>query len=278
MRRNLRVTLWGAILLSLAALLSVFVFCFFGVPAQKTEAAQAPGAPGGATHPVLVELFTSEGCSSCPPADALLESLDDQPIPGLQLIVLSEHVTYWDHDGWKDPNSSSLLTDRQSSYEDALGLNSPYTPQIIVDGTRILRVGDRQGAREILEKEKATSNFPMRIEALTVNNGNPAALRARIATDRAGDRQSGEVYVALALNRVESEVSSGENNGRHLVHVAVVTQLMKIGKLQKGETFEHEVEFRLSAKEDPKNMRVVAFVQEPGPGKVLGAVVRKPIS
>ena len=62
------------------------------------------------------------------------------------------------------------------------------------------------------------------------------------------------------------------------MHVAVVTQLMKIGKLQKGETFEHEVEFRLSAKEDPKNMRVVAFVQEPGPGKVLGAVVRKPIS
>ena len=242
-------------------------------PQAGTSAAPAPDA-----HPVLVELFTSEGCSSCPPADEMIQKLDQfQPIPGAQLIVLSEHVTYWDHDGWKDPNSSSALTDRQAAYESVLKEPSSYTPQIIVDGTEQIHINyPQQQMTDIFGKAAAASKVPVRIGEVTVAAGSPTVLHARIETDVNSEKHGGDIYVVVALDHVESQVLKGENGGRHLVHVAVVQQLTKVGKLAKGKAFSQDVQLKLAPGTDPKNVRVVAFVQESGPGMVLGAAQRKP--
>lgn len=231
-----------------------------------------------AAHPVLIELFTSEGCSSCPPADVLLQKIDaQQPVPGAQMIVLSEHVTYWDHDGWKDPNSSQAFTDRQSAYESVLGEQGPFTPQLIVDGSQVKLV-DTQTVMDALQKAAAAPKVPVRIAAVTVDAKDPTVLRARIETDLNSEKHSGDVYIAVALDHVESQVLKGENGGRHLVHVAVVQQITKVGKLPKGKSFAQDVQLKLKPGTDPNNLRLVAFVQESGPGTVLGAALRKPSS
>jgi hypothetical protein len=237
---------------------------------QSTEKASADA------HLILVELFTSEGCSSCPPADALLQKMDaSQPVPGAQLIVLSEHVDYWDHDGWKDPNSSPALTQRQEDYVHALRLDTAYTPQIIVDGTGLLRPGDAQQFIKLFQGAAATPKIPVRIGDVNVDAG---VLHARIEAEGSSDKRNADVYVAVALDHVESQVLHGENGGRHLTHVAVVVQLTKIGKLQKGKSFDETIHLKLKPGTDPKNLRIVAFVQEPGPGRLLGAALRRPTS
>jgi hypothetical protein len=248
--------------------------------AQASQPETKPPAPDSARTgvPVLIELFTSEGCSSCPPADVVLQKLDQyQPIPGAQLIVLSEHVTYWDHDGWKDPNSAQAFTDRQSSYESALGVKEPYTPQFIIDGTQVGQIDKLQELEQQLNKAKDATKLPVRIGEVTLEPSNPAVLRTHIETDANPDKHTADVYVALILDHVESQVLRGENGGKHLVHVAVVQQLTKVGKLSKGKSFAQDVQLKLKPGDDPKNLRLVAFVQESGPGKLLGAAMRKPL-
>src|SRR5450755_389030 len=141
---------------------TIAAFCGWNSLNGNAQAAQA--VPSTDSHPILVELFTSEGCSSCPPADDFVQKLDAlQPVEGAQLIVLSEHVDYWDHEGWKDPNSSHSLTQRQGDYEHALKLSTPYTPQIIVDGTGEMRITDAQQVEKLFQQAVAVEKVPVRI-------------------------------------------------------------------------------------------------------------------
>ena len=227
-----------------------------------------------ATKPVVVELFTSEGCSSCPPADALLMRFDQaQPIAGAQIIVLSEHVDYWNHIGWKDPYSSKFFSDRQSAYSGNFGLATVYTPQMVVGGAAQFTGSDSDQAKQEIEKARSRQNVEVSISAVSLQSGE---VRARIHADRLAENgKSADLIVALALNHAESQVLRGENSGRHLSHAGVVQQLVKAGSVDGVRGFDAEVRLKLPQPADAANLRVVAFLQQSGQKQILGAAMQK---
>jgi hypothetical protein len=254
--------------------LLILTLAFFewtsGMLARAPESSASPDL----RTPVLVELFTSEGCSSCPPADAFLQKLDRQPIARAEMIVLSEHVDYWNHIGWKDPYSSRFYSDRQGIYAKRLGLDSVYTPQMVVDGTSEFVGSDAALADKAFAKALTKSKVAVRLSSASVGAAN--VLQARLETDALppsfGLREA-DVYVAIALNHAESQVAHGENAGRTLTHTAVVRSIVKVGTLRRGQAFAQDIQIKLDPGTDAHNLRLIAFVQEPGQGRVFGAVV-----
>jgi len=198
--------------------------------------------------PVLIELFTSEGCSSCPPADRLLESLDSQA------IVLSEHVDYWDRLGWRDPYSSHANTLRQETYARAFGKDGPYTPQMVIDGITEFVGNDARRAGEELARARAREKIGVHLTHTA------AGVQVRIEPAS----KAAEVWLALADDRGTQQVASGENKGRTLHHVAILRSLRKIGTVRKGGGFSQTVEVPANAG------RVIVFLQEGGFGRVYG--------
>ena len=208
--------------------------------------------------PVLVELFTSEGCSSCPPADRLLEQLDPQA------IVLSEHVDYWNHDGWKDPFSSADSTSRQDAYRRRFNLASAYTPEMVVDGA--VEFTGNLASRAAQEIAKAASQPKAALRMTRTAAG--LQVEADAAAISAG------VFMALAGDSGVSQVSAGENKGRELHHVAIVRNIRKIGSIKCGAAFSQMVKLPDGA----AVQRIVVFVQESDQGRVHGAAMLPPSS
>lgn len=259
-----------------AAPLAVLLLLFAGIlPARA-----AADMPATGNKPILLELFTSEGCSDCPKIDVWAEKLDHfQPLQGAEIIVLSEHVTYWDHDGWKDPFSSDKFTARQQGYEMVMGLGQPYTPQVILNGAEEVHVANSaQQIHQTFEKAAAIATVPVHLTGVTLTPGNPGSITGKISVDATAEKHGGNVWVAVALNRTETDVLAGENNGRKLTNVAVVKDLVKVGKLEKGKSFEDSFSVHLWPGVDPANIRVVAFVQQSEEGHVLGAAMIQQIN
>ncbi len=215
--------------------------------------------------PVLLELFTSEGCSSCPAADKLLAQLDrEQPIAGADLIVLSEHVDYWNHLGWADPYSSPAFSRRQRDYASRLPGGGVYTPELMVDGTTGFVGSDKGNAKSAIRDAIRAPKLPV---ALT---GSRDGNEAEIHFDIGPSKTSGIIYMVLAQNHAASQVSSGENAGRNLDHVAVVYSFKKVGAV--GDSgLRNDVRVQLKKGVKPMETRVVLFVQDAGTLLVLGA-------
>ena len=239
---------------------------------HASNAESSPANDDGSRIPILIELFTSEGCSSCPPADALLERLDrSQPARGAELIVLSEHVDYWDDIGWKDPYSSHEYSERQSTYASHFGLSSIYTPQMVVDGHIEFVGSDERQAVQAIANATKMAKTPVTLSSLRLSDDNTVTLHLEtgpLSSSFTGD--PADVLIATADDKDESHVSRGENAGRTLRHVAVLRNLVRVGTVTRTDKFSQDVSIRLN-NPDSRSIRLVAIVQEPMAGRVWGA-------
>jgi hypothetical protein len=225
-----------------------------------------------AAAPVLIELFTAEGCSSCPPADHFLEQLDTaQPIRGAHLIVLSEHVDYWDRQGWPDPYASKSFTERQVAYERSLKVSEPFTPQFVIDGTIDMRLSRREQISKQLLSAAAAAKIPVSIESLRVGGDAAPAITGVVLVAGTSAGRPCELFVGIALDHVDTQVLRGENRGQHLTHVAVLRELVRVGPVAPGAPSRQSFSIPLRPGFDGTPLRVIAFVQQPGLGAVLGA-------
>ena len=229
--------------------------------------------------PVVVELFTSEGCSSCPPADALLARLErEQAVAGAEVIVLEEHVDYWDSLGWRDRFSSPVATERQRQYGAHFGLPDIYTPQMVVAGTTQFVGSDAGAASKAIQRAAQGKTYKLGLMDVEVEKnhvfgrvGVPAGAPGLVPLNLLdGIPPDADFYAALVSPHQATSVRAGENGGRTLQHVGVVRSLVHLGDTVAFKKAALNVSFDTTGLPGP--LRIVLFAQKVGLGPILGAV------
>jgi hypothetical protein len=253
----------------------------------------AAAAFGQGRTPVLVELFTSEACSSCPPADNVLARLESLGLsaasvngrapfakgargpatipPDIEIIALGEHVDYWDQTGWKDRFSSPLFSARQQDYGLAFKVASIYTPQIVINGAYQALGSDMRAVENAIRKAALDARADVRLA-----NAGSQTVSIKIGKLPPGSHQA-EMLLAITETGVETGVFAGENSGRFLRHAAVVRTLTSLGKLDPKRPGEYSAEARIAflAEWNRQNLKVVLFVQDTTTRRILGAAALK---
>jgi|SRR5271156_356851 hypothetical protein len=264
--------------IAIVALSMSFGFCALYLASGSHVRAQTAAAEPS-RKPVVVELFTSEGCSTCPPADALLQKLqEEQPIAGADVIALEEHVDYWNRLGWNDPYSSAEYTQRQAAYALALK-NQEYTPQMVVDGrTQFIGNSERDAAFEI---EKAARSVQTDVTIASSKTDPKGSQDFSISVGKLAGNTPGdvaEVWLAVTEDGLESSVNRGENSGQVLHHAATLRSLHKIGVADPNKTpssFTSDPRVKFDSHWHSDKLHVVVFVQEKRSRVILGAASTK---
>jgi hypothetical protein len=234
-------------------------------------------ARNGEPVPVLVELFTSEGCSSCPPADQVLTNLmEKQPVAGAEIITLAEHVDYWNRLGWTDPYSTASSTQRQYDYAELFGGDSVYTPQMVVDGKLQFVGSDLDKARESIARAADSAKASVHISRTnSMTSDKPADVSVQVRIDNLAEVDSSNAQVILAVteSKLSSNVTDGENAGHKLLHSSVVRNLSVIGQIDKDSKRDFNATTLISIDKNWKkdNLRLIVFLQDKSSHQVLGA-------
>lgn len=219
----------------------------------------------GPNTAALIELYTSEGCSSCPPADRQLRQLRETLAPGAEAVPIALHVSYWDYIGWKDPYAQSGFDQRQSWLGHANGQRTIYTPEFFVGGAELRSW--RSGLRERVRQLNATPALAdIHLQAGIAPDG-------KLALDAAAKtrEEAATLYLALAENGLVSNVTRGENGGATLQHDHVVRAWIGPIRFNSG-TVRVQREIALPAAWKRTQLSVIAFVQDARNGKVLQAL------
>jgi hypothetical protein len=257
--------------LSAALAVAVVSLCIPALHAQTRPA----NVPLPHPSPVLIELFTSEGCSDCPPADELLRQVSGRRTERGQLIVgISEHVTYWNSLGWKDPFSVDQYTERQNAYGAHFGLASVYTPQMVVNGREQFVGSDRRALAAALASEAQRKHIELHITSAQITEKSIAFSYSAMSLPTNDSLQ----LVAVIVDDMDrSSVTRGENSGRNLTHVSVARAIAPLGALHETGQQSLSIPLPPSFTANPGvGHHLVLFAQQDGSGAVLG-IDSKPI-
>ena len=245
----------------------IFNLLCTGICLAQPRGARTPKPPA----PVVVELFTSEGCSSCPPADSILARLERDGI-----IVLGEHVDYWDGLGWKDRFSSPLFSSRQQDYGVAMHTGDIYTPQAVINGEKEVLGSDSRAVSLAIAEAARSPRAPVELRL------NPASNTAQTIAIQVGKLPPGshkaDVLLAITESGLESSVAGGENSGRKLQHAAVVRSLSRLAQIDPATPGEYSAEARLNLRPEwnRTKLTLVLLVQDKETRHILGAAALKP--
>lgn len=251
-------------------------YLIVGVGVALAGISQAQTSSDAANRkPIVVELFTSEGCSSCPPADLLLQKLvQSQPVPGADIIALEEHVDYWNHDGWTDPYSSAEWTQRQVVYG-SIFKKDAYTPEMVVDGQSQFLGNDPREA--LVEIEQAAGEAKTDVSITPEKPDSKGVQQFTVSVKKLAGNTSGdtaEVWLAVTEDGLHSDVSRGENAERMLDHIATLRSLRKIGTANTNDatvSFQGTSAVKFNSHWNPEKIRVTILVQERRNRRILGA-------
>jgi hypothetical protein len=274
-----RILVFKAALTCVAALIVLFAYQVVTAHAAKMRIIAADSnmllhselekSPSSGRTPVLVELFTSEGCSSCPPADALLSRLlKEQPVADADILVLEEHVDYWDSLGWRDRFSSADLTRRQRTYGDRFNLPDVYTPQMVVDGSAQFTGNDASHALRAIAQAAHTPKVTLTLPTLKLDGSHITGS----VSSAASNASKADVYAALVERMASTKVLRGENGGHTLDHVSVVRTMQRIGPLEAAGRAPIPFSLTMPSDSNAANLRLILFAQLPGQGAIVGAL------
>jgi hypothetical protein len=241
-------------------------------PDRPVAFSQMPGTPDS---PVVLELFTSQGCSSCPPADALLSQLGSSK----SVIPLAYHVDYWNHLGWTDPFSSSQFSNRQTAYARAMNLRGEYTPQMVIQGQSDCVGSDSRciaraidGVRSLLAPARVSVRARLEL-------GSPRVLQIDVGGQFKQAQPSRPFLVMLAIfeNGLTTQIERGENGGRLISYDYTVRKLLPVAYLD-GASVQKDLSVEVDPSWSVDHLGVAAFIQDPVSLGIHGAASEYPLA